>query len=179
MVRVTYKKTVKIMALLFAIISCATDVVAVAFDSAGARIAIDKFKTLFNAMDLSTPKLKLQKFNEGLTAVKASQYFNTSTTLQTAYQNSLNAYNTQNDSFATMIQRVPLQADIDTLETNYAARLKTLNDEIASLSQALASAQSDASNAVADAQNRINAALAALTAAQAYFSTLNSSTPAK
>ena len=103
MVRVTYKKTVKIMALFFAIISYATDAVAVGFDSAGARIAIDKFKTLFNAMDLGAAKLKLQKFNEGLTAVKANQYFNTSTALQTSYQNALNAYNTQNENFATMI----------------------------------------------------------------------------
>ncbi len=143
------------------------------FDATGARTAIDAFKAKFTAMDFQTPQLKLQALNTGLQQVKSSPYYATSQSLQSTYQSTLDAYNQQNNALASLEASAPKQSDLDTLESNYSTRLKTLNDAVAGLSAALASAQNDAVQSVSDATARVRAALDALTKAQSYFSTIS------
>jgi hypothetical protein len=173
MVRVTQKKMLKTLVYFLAIVCCTANVMALGFDSAGARQAIDTFKTKMGAMDLASAQAKLQSFNTGLSQVQSSTYYSSSQPLRDAYAAAAVIYKTQNEAFTALVASVPKLTDADALETNYAARLKALNDEVASLSQALTSAQNDASKAVQDATTRVQDALKALDSAKAFFSTVS------
>ena len=172
MVRVTQRKMLKTLVCFLAVICCTTNILALGFDAAGARQAIDAFKTKMGAMDLASAQAKLQSFNTGLGQVQTSQYYSTSQPLRDAYAAAADVYKAQNDAFTALVASVPKTTDSDALETNYAARLKALNDEVASLSQALTSAQNDAVQAVKDATARVQDALKALDTAKTFFSTV-------
>lgn len=178
MVRFTQKKMLKTILCLLVIISCATNIMAFGFNAAGARSAIDDFKTKLNALNLQVAQSRLQAFNAGLTSVQDSQYYNSSQSLRDGYASAAAIYKTQNDAFTALVARVPKTTELDALEADYTARLKALNDEVATLSLALASAQNNAVQAVKDATARVEEALKALDTAKTFFSSVTAGSTA-